>query len=92
MGFLESNPTFARYIQRYIEVLAGDHRNRFYFTIANLFLHEHGIEVAIRLVLYLREAVGDSDVIDRLLRLGRITGSQSRLSSNFVLRKCFWHG
>ena len=68
-----NNPTYARYISRHTEILASEAKNRFYFTTANLLLHEHGIEVAMRPCLYPREAFGDSDVTERLLRLGRMT-------------------
>ena len=61
---LENNTTYARYIERHTLVLASDLNNRFYFITANLFLHEHGIEVAIRPILYPREAYGDSDVTE----------------------------
>ena len=70
---LENNPTYARYISRRNEILVSDKKNRFYFTTANLLLHEHGIEVAIRPCLYHQEAFCDSDVTDRLLRFGRMT-------------------
>ena len=49
---LETNPTYARYIERHTLVLASDHKNRFHITTANLLLHEHGIEVAMRPILY----------------------------------------
>ena len=45
---LVNNPTYARYISRHNEILASEAKNRFYFTTANLLLHEHGIEVAMR--------------------------------------------
>ena len=73
---LENNPTYARYISRHTEILASERKHRFYFTTANLFLHEHGIEVAMRPCLYPREGFGDSDVTERLLRLGRMTDKQ----------------
>ena len=73
---LANNPTYARYISRHNEILASEEKNRFYFATANLLLHEHGIEVAVRPCLYPREAFGDSDVTERLLRLGRMTGMQ----------------
>ena len=73
---LENNPTYARYIERHTSVLGGDYKYRFRFTTANLMLREHGIEVAIRPILYPREAYGDSDVIERLTRLGRMRDAQ----------------
>ena len=85
---LENNPTYARYISRHTEILASDAKNRFYITIANLFLHEHGIEIAIRPCLYPREGFGDSDVTERLLRLGRMTETQKSSIRTSFLRKC----
>jgi len=85
---LENNPTYARYISRHNEILASDAKNRFYITTANLFLHEHGIEVAMRPCLYPREGFGDSDVNERLLRLGRITETQKSSIRTSFLRKC----
>ena len=49
-----------------------DRKIDFYFTTASLLLHEHGIEVVMRPCLYPREAFGNSDATDRLLRLSRM--------------------
>ena len=76
---LENNPTYARYIQSHTLVLASEEKNRFYFKTANLLLHEHGIEVAIRPVLYPRESFGDSDITERLQRLVGCLQPKSRL-------------
>ena len=91
---LENNPTYARYIERHTNVLASDHKNRFYITTANLLLHEHGIEVAIRPTLYPREAYGDSDVTERLKRLGRMRDAQkSSVRTSFLksASHAIWH-
>ena len=85
---LENNPTYARYIERHTSVLASNHKNRFYLTTANLLLHEHGIEVAIRPILYPREAYGDSDVTERLKRLGRMGDAQQSSIRTSCLKKC----
>ena len=85
---LVNNKTCARYISRHNEILASEEKNRFYITTANLLLHEHGIEVAMRPCLYPREAFGDSDVTERLLRLGRMTDMQKSSIRTSFLRKC----
>ena len=86
LWLLENNPTYARYIERHTLVLASDYKNRFYITTANLLLHEHGIEVAIRPTLYPKEAYGDSDVAERLKRLGRMHDSQkSSIRTSFFV-------
>ena len=74
-------------ISRHNEMLASDVENRFYFTTAKLLLHEHGIEVAMRPCLYPREAFGDSDVSERLSRLGRMTEMQKSSIRTSLLRK-----
>ena len=73
---VDNHPTYARYISRHNEVLVSEPKNRFDFTTANLFLHEHGIEVAMRPCLYPRGAFGDTDVAERLPRLGRMAEMQ----------------
>ena len=60
----------------------------FFHTTANLLLHEHGIEVAIRPTLYPREAYGDSDVTERLKRLGRMRDAQKSSVRTSFLKKC----
>ena len=86
---LENNPTYARYISRHTEILLpSERKHRFIFTTANLLLHEHGIEVAVRPCLYPREAFGDYDVTERLLRLGRMTDMQKSFIRTSFLRKC----
>ena len=85
---LENNPTYARYLSRHKDILASEAKNRFYITTANLLLHEHGIEVAMRPYLYPREAFGDSDVAERLLRLGRMTDKQKSSVRTSFLKKC----
>ena len=85
---LENNPTYARYIQSHTLVLASEKKNRFYIKTANLLLHEHGIEVAIRPVLYPREGFGDSDITERLPRLGRMSQAQKSSIRTSFLKKC----
>ena len=85
---LENNPTYARYVSRHKDILASEAKNRFYITTANWLLHEHGIEVAMRPYLYPREAFGDSDATERLLRLGRMTDKQKPSVRISCLRKC----
>ena len=85
---LANTPTYARYISRHTEILASEAKNRCNFTTANLLLHEHGIEVAMRPCLYPREGFGDSDVTARLLRLCRMTETQKSSIRTSFLRKC----
>ena len=80
---LENNPTYTRYISRHNEILASEAINGFYFATGNLLLHEHGIEVAMRPCLYPREAFGDSDVTERLLRLSHIIDMQKSCIRTF---------
>ena len=84
---LENKPTYARYIGRHTTVLACDYKDWLIRT-TDVLLHEHDIIVAIRPTLYPREAVGDSDTTDRLLRLGRMSINK-RLFVHHVCRSVY---